>query len=423
VPIHKLTAAKIKHARKPGMLCDGNGLYIKVKTPTGKSGVHRFKLHGRSHWMGLGSCDVVSLAEMRDKVRENRKLLMAGINPLAHHKRAKMEATADAARTITFAQATELYIRAHSLEWRSPKHRRQWESSLARFAYPVLGAVPVGAVDDAMVLRVLEPIWITKSATASRLRQGVEAILDWAKARKYRSGENPARWKGHLDHLLAKRNKTARVRHQPSLPPAELPEFMARLQQEPGVAAQALQFLVLSNPRSGDLVGQWDGKSKSFAVTPMLWRHVDLKRKVWTIPVTKTDREFRIPLPSQAIEILGQRAQEYPPRPDDRVFLGLARDDMLKLLTRLGHGKDGPLTRATVHGFRATFRTWCDSHKRFHDDVVEAAMSHKVKDAQNTGSYRRDDFLEQRRPLMQSWADFATGPALPASAEVITLRI
>ena len=423
MPIHKLTVAKIQRARKVGLLNDGNGLYLKIAGPNNKSGVHRFKFHGRSHYMGLGSCNAVTLAEMRDKVRANRKLLDAGINPLAHHKRAKLEAAADAARTISFREATELYVKAHDAEWRSPKHKRQWESSLARHAYPILAGVPVGAVDDGHVLRVLEPIWTTKSETAARVRQRIEAVLDWAKARKYRSApDNPARWKGHLDHLLAKRNKSARIKHQPSLPPAELPEFMARLQREQGVVAQALAFLILCNPRSGDLVGQWDGKSKSFAVAPLRWRDIDLKTETWTVPITKSDTRFRIPLSDQALAILDARARECQPRDDDPVFQGLARDDMLKLLTKMGHGEGGPLTRATVHGFRASFRTWADSHKRFHNDIVEAAMSHRIKDGGNTGSYRRDDFLEQRRPLMQAWGAHVAGPALPASAEVITLR-
>ena len=297
MPIHKLTDVKIKRARKPSKLCDGGGLYIKTTETGSQSGVFRFKFHRVEHWMGLGPYHVVGLAGLRERARECRKLLSAGISPLAYHKRAKLEAAAATARTITFAQAAELYIQTHDVEMRSPKHRRQWLSSLARYVFPVFGAVPVDMVDDAMVLRALEPIWLTKSETAARVRQRIEAVLDWARARKFRATpDNPARWRGHLDHLLAKRNKTATIKHQPALPWAELPEFMVRLKQEQGVDAQALAFLIFTNPRAGDIVGQWDSKAKAFAVAPLLWRHVDRKTKVWVIPMTKTDGEHRIPL-------------------------------------------------------------------------------------------------------------------------------
>jgi len=322
--------------------------------------------------------------------------------------RAKVRAAA--AKTITFDDAVGRYLEAHSAGWRNPKHRQQWGNTLATYAAPVIGKLSVDAVDTGLVMRVLEPIWQTKPETASRLRGRVESVLAWATVRGYRTGDNPARWKNHLDHLLPSRSKVRQVQHHAALPYAELPAFMAKLRQEDGIAARALEFLILTAVRSGDIFGQ-----RRDDAPPLQWSHLDLEQAVWTIPRTKSGAEHRVPLSGTALAVLKQMA---PHRDSsDVVFPGLRRghalsnDAFLRLLDRMG-------VDCTAHGFRATFKTWAGERTGFAREIVEACLTHTISDELER-AYRRGSFFDKRRRLMDQWAAFC----LASPAAVVPLRI
>ena len=280
----RLTALKVTRAKRPGMYPDGGGLYLQVSTH-GASWVYRYMLHGRARTMGLGPLALYGLAEARAKALDARRLRHEGIDPIeARHAQAVQQRLA-AAREMTFRQCAARLIEAMRPSWRSHVHAAQWETTLATYADPVIGTLPVASIDTTLVLRALEPIWATKPETASRLRGRIEAVLDWATARGYRQGENPARWRGHLDKLLPARTKVARVEHHAALRWAELPSFLLALREQQGPAARALEFAILTAARSGEVRGA-------------RWSEIDLINKVWAIPARrmKGGREHRIPL-------------------------------------------------------------------------------------------------------------------------------
>jgi len=288
---------------------------------------------------------------------------------------------------------------AHKVGWKNPKHRQQWANTLATYASPAIGALAVRDVDVDPVLKVLEPIWLAKPETASRVRGRMESILDWAKVRGYRSGDNPARWKGHLDQLLPGRSKVRSVKHHAALPYAELPAFMTELRARDGIAARALEFLLLTAARTGDLVG--GGRADA---PPMRWEHVDLEARLWTIPKTKNGAEHRVPLSEAAVGVL---ATMKALAPGEGVFpstsnanKALSNMARLALLERMGRGD------LTAHGFRATFKTWASERTNFAREVVEAALAHTISD-QLEAAYRRGDLFEKRRRLMAAWAEYA----------------
>jgi integrase len=289
---------------------------------------------------------------------------------------------------MTFQQCAEAYIEAHKASWTNARHRQQWPETLAAYAYPVLGALPIAAIDTALVMKVVEPLWSTKQETAARLRARIERVLDWATVSGYRTGDNPARLRGHLDHLLAKRNKTRTVRHLAAMPHADLPGFMGELKQREGTAARALEFLILTAARSGEVLNAQ-------------WSELDLAAKVWTVPASrmKGGREHRVPLSASAVAILTDL-----PRNAEHVFDGhRAHMAMLKMLQRLGR-------RETVHGFRATFKTWASEQTAFPSDVVEAALAHVVGDKVER-AYARGDLFRKREQLMSAWSRFCSAPA------------
>jgi len=392
-PIHKLSALMVAKLSRPGRYCDGNGLWLQVSPSGTKSWVFRYDFDGVRHEMGLGSVSIVSLAQARQAVHMHRVQLHAGIDPLAEKHRAAAARRIVLAREMTFSQCTIKYIAAHRAGWRSEKHASQWEATLATYAAPVIGDLPVSEVDTQLVLDVLEPIWTTRTETATRLRGRIEAILDWAAVKRYREGENPARWRGHLAQLLPAPRKVAKVENRPALPWLDAPAFMAKLRHMVGVSPQALAFLILTASRSAEARGA-------------CWEEIDQANLVWSLPAArmKAGRPHRVPLSPQALALL----QSQPGR-EGVIFSAsgnapLSEMTLTAVLRRMGRGD------ITVHGFRSTFRDWCAEYapNAFPREVCEYALAHHVPDKVEA-AYRRGDLLEKRRQLMDAWANFLDG--------------
>jgi integrase len=344
----------------------------------------------------------VSLAEARTKVAEYRKLLLTGIDPLEARRAAKLQVKLEAASATSFKECAERYITSHQTGWRNPKHRQQWRNTLATYAYPVLGEIAVAAVDTGLVIKVLEPIWATKPETASRLRGRIQSVLDWAKVRGYRQGENPAIWRGHLDHLLPARRKVRAVRHHAALPYANVPAFMADLRQREGIAARALEFAVLTATRTSQAIGA---------------RWSEFTGDVWTIPAgrMKSGREHRVPLAGGTLGLI-----EKLPRQGEFLFPGGRADkplsNMALLMALRRMGRDD----VTAHGFRSSFRDWVAERTNYPGELAEMALAHAVADKVEA-AYRRGDLFEKRRRLMEEWARYCSAPAQP-SGKVLSLH-
>jgi integrase len=306
---------------------------------------------------------------------------------------------------MTFRACAEAYVAAHKAGWRSAKHGQQWQASLRDYVDPVFGSLPVQAVDVALVTKAIEPIWSTKPETASRVRGRVESVLDWATARGYRKGENPARWRGHLDKLLPRKSKVRRVEHHPALPYAEIGAFMGDLRQQEGVAALGLEFAILTAARTGEVIGA-------------KWDEINQTERVWTVPADrmKGNREHRVPLSDAAMAIVEKTAAT---RSSDYVFPGHRRGKPISstaffmLLREMGRGD------LTAHGFRSTFRDWCAEQTNFAREVAEAALAHKIPNAVEA-AYRRGDLFQKRRQLAEAWARYCD--SAPAAGKVVSIR-
>jgi len=412
-PIHRLSPAKVRHA-KPGkqsasMYCDGGGLYLQVTRGANSDAIHRswifrYAVEGRDRQMGLGSIETVGLAEARERAADARRLRERGIDPIEARHASRAAAAAATAKGMTFDQCAAAYIEANRSGWRNVKHAAQWQATLGTYASPVFGKLSVRAVDTALVLKVIEPIWAVKTETASRVRGRIESVLDWAKVRELRDGENPARWRGHLDKLLPPRSKVRKVEHYPAAPFDEMPAFMAELCERNGIAALALRFVILTAARTGEALGA-------------RWKEIDFEAKIWTVPADrmKGDREHRVPLSDDAMAIL-ERMREV--RQGEHVFPGdrhatLSSMALLMLLRRMGRPD------LTVHGFRSTFRDWAAERTAYRGDIVEAALAHAIGDKVEA-AYRRGDMIEHRRRLMQAWAEYCAHGT--ATADVVALR-
>jgi integrase len=393
--IGKLTALKVNKKKLPGMYADGGGLYLRVTDNGTKNWVFRFTLNGRPRWMGLGPLHTVSLAEARNRAAEFRLQRHDGIDPIDARRAERLQAQLDAAKAVAFKDCAARYIAGHKAGWRNPKHAAQWKATLATYAEPVMGGLSVQAIDTALVLKVLEPIWTTKSATADRVRGRIESILDWAKVRGYRTGENPARWRGHLGKLLPARSKVRRVEHHAALPYAEMPGFLVGLREQEGIAARALEFAILTAARTGEVIGA-------------RWDEIDLLDKTWTVPGTrmKAGREHRIPLSGRVLAIL-EEVQPLRHAKDGFVFPGgkpgrpLSSMAFLRVLRRMERDD------LTAHGFRSSFRNWAAERTNFPSEVPEMALAHTVSD-KTVAAYNRSDLFERRRRLMAAWAAFCT---------------
>ena len=400
--VKQLTGQTVLRVKNPGLYPDGAGLYLRVGRGGAKSWAFRYMRGGVAREMGLGGLTKVTLADARAKADAQRKLLSDGVDPLVEKAARQKEEQLVAAGMRTFEQCAKSYIEAQSTGWRNAKHAAQWTSTLRTYVYPVFGDLPVRQIDRTLVIDVLDPIWSTKPETARRVRGRIEAIIDFAMARGWRGGgDNPAR-RGPLVRGLSR--QTNKVKHHAALPYTEIGSFMVDLRKEKGVAAAALEFLILTVGRTGEVIGA-------------RWREIDLATRVWSIPPErmKSKREHRVPLPEPALMVL-----ERVPRHDEGfIFPGFKADRplsnmaLLVLLGRMGRGD------LTVHGFRSTFRDWAAERTSFPREVAEAALAH-VLDNKTEAAYQRGDMLEKRRRLMDTWAKFCTKRA-PAGA-VVNLR-
>lgn len=412
--LHKaLTPLEVRNA-KPGRHTDGGGLNLLVKENGARSWVYRFMLKGKARDMGLGAAsgpEAISLSAARDKADALRMKVKAGVDPLAERHREAAEAlsAAQAARIagITFKAVAEDYITANEESWRNAKHRQQWANTLATYVYPIIGELPVADIDTAHVLQILEPIWKAKAETASRVRGRMETILDAAKARGYRDGENPARWRGHIAQILPARARLTRGHHR-ALAYEKVPEFVAKLREREATAALALEFSILTAARTGEVIGA-------------TWKEVDLDRAHWTIPAKrmKAGREHRIPLSPRAVAIL----KEVQP-------LNTKGEDVAPLFPTASGGKLSSMAMSmllrrmkvdvTVHGFRSGFRDWSAECTGYAHEVCEMALAHVIGNKAEA-AYRRGDLFEKRRRLMADWATYCASNGA-AGAKVTPIR-
>jgi integrase len=410
--LNRLTALKIVREMTPGLHPDGGGLYLQVSSGGAKSWLFRYEMNGRERQMGLGSLQDVSLQKAREQAGQCRLQRHAGNDPIEARNAHKARLQLEAARAITFKEAAERYIEAHSPGWKNAKHRKQWTASLAAHAYPVMASVSVQEIDTSLVLKVLEPIWSRLPETAGRVRGRIEAVLDAAKARGERKGENPARHKGHLDSILPRLAKVKRVRHHPALPYSEIHDFLSELKEQPGTAATALNFLLLTAARTGEVIGA-------------KWEEIDLDAKLWIIPANrmKGNREHRVPLSVQAITLLQSHRKACKAMgnlefvfPSAKAGRGLSNGAMLMLLERMKRGD------ITVHGFRSTFRDWAADLTAYPREIAEAALAHAIED-RTEAAYLRSDMIDRRRKLMSDWAIYCeNAPAVPVNVVNITRR-
>lgn len=421
--IHRLTALAVERASKNAkkgkrQISDGGCLWLTITPPAAASWIFRYaaplpftdkngkaKPAGEQRHMGLGSYPTISLAAARDLAAGLRKLRAEGKDPLAERASLRAANALEAAKAITFKTACDEYIAAHKVKW-GDRHLEQWENSLRDYAFPILGAIAVAAIDVTLVKQILQPIWYAKTATASRLRGRLECVLDWAKVSGYRTGENPARWKGHLENIFPAESKVKQVDHHAAMPYAALPAFMTELEAEGSLAAEALQLTILTAARSDETI-------------QAPWPEFDLDAALWTIPAgrMKGGKEHTVPLSKAALALLQARYEATGG--NGYVFPGnarggqIARNSMRQLMETMGADFD-------VHGFRSTFRDWAGEQTAFPGELAERALAHVIKN-KTEAAYNRTTLLEKRRLLMEAWAEHCTrGTAVAAVVRIRT---
>jgi len=385
------------------MYADGGGLYLAISKAGVKSWIFRYKAASGERAHGLGPLHTVSLKQARDKALTCRQQRLDGIDPIEAKRAARLAAATASAKTMTFKQCAEAYFIAHRDDWTNPRHAKQWAATLETYAFPVVGDLPVHGVGLDLIIKILDPIWREKTTTAARLRGRIEAVLDWATVRGFRSGENPARWKGHLEQLFSRKTN---AKHFSALPYPHIAAFMTELREVEGVGARALEFTILTAKRAGEVIGA-------------KWPEIDLPGRSWVVPAerTKTRREHRVPLSAPALAIL-QRLWET--RSSQFVFPGVQSGQPINknalMLTLRGMGHD----EITVHGFRSTFSDWCAEQTNTPSEVREMALAHAVSDKVEA-AYRRGDLFEKRRQLAEAWARYCARPASDQSARVVAI--
>ena len=383
---NKLSARAVATKTARGRYSDGAGLYLQVARSGTKSWVFRYQVAGAERNMGLGPEHTLTLAEARERARTCRQQLLDGHDPIEARQAERAQRRVAAVRGMTFKTCAEEYLKAHRPGWSSTKHAGQWSSTLEALVYPVFGDLPVEAIDTAIVMKSLDAIWQKTPQTAQRVRGRIESILDWAAVRGFRAGDNPARWRGHLNKLLPAPSKVRAKAHHPALPYSELPAFLTALRGHDGIYARAVEFAVLTAARAGEAVGAQ-------------WSEIDLVGKIWTVPAArmKGKREHRVPLSAQAVEILSGMA-----RTGDHVFpsdrVGRADSAMLAVVKHIRRD-------VTMHGFRSSFSDWAAETTAYPNHVVEMALAHAIGDKVEA-AYRRGDLFEKRRRLMNEWARY-----------------
>ena len=400
-----LTALEIKHA-KEGMHADGNGLYLRVQASGAKSWIFRFQINGKRREMGIGTLDHKSLTEARAEASALISLVRAGTDPIEQRNQAgaALIAAQQAAKAhaTTFDEAAAEYIKTHKSGWKNAKHVQQWENTLAAYASPIIGTKPVGEVTTEDVLRILQPIWTKKTETASRIRSRLELVLSYAKGMKWRQGENPAMWRGHLEALLPKAAVVKKVRHQPALPYKQASDFMTVLRTLSGSAARALEFAILTAARSGE-------------VRLARWQEFDLEKRIWTIPAErmKAKREHWVPLSDQAIALIKALPKidgsDYL-FPGERARKPLSDMTLTAIIRRMNKGEkprwvDGAGETIVPHGFRSTFRDWTAEIGHYPRELAEHALAHGLP-SKVEAAYHRSTMIDRRQPMMQRWADY-----------------
>jgi len=402
--LNRLTAMKVVKAKRPGLLADGGGLYLRIAPGGSKQFIFRYAVNGRLRDMGIGPTHTVDLAMAREKALEARRLRLEGIDPIAHkHARVAALQAADA-KAMTFRQCAEGFIRDNEMEWKGGRHRQQWTTTLAKYVYPEIGELPVAAINTPLVLKVVKPLWGDKTVTAARVRGRIEAVLGWATVHHYRSGDNPARSQGLLEHALPAQAKIAKTEHHAALPYTEVAPFMAKLQQDTSAAAKCLQFIALTAARLVE-------------ATWATWDEVDFGARTWTVSAArmKAGKEHRVPLSDAAMAILeAMRAIRmsnfvFPGRNGRPVGMRTVQD-----LVKVGG-------EITVHGLRSSFRDWAAEHTSFPREVAEMALAHAIPSAVEA-AYRRGDLFEKRRKLMDAWAAYCAKVETDAGKVVALAR-
>ena len=405
--LNRLTAVQVMRAKKRGVYSDGGGLYLQITRTLTKSWLFRYMRNGVPHGMGLGPIHTVSLAEARIKAQDVRRMLLDGIDPLEAKKAKRQAERRERLKSLPFRDCANQYIDAHRKSWKNEKHAAQWGSTIETYANAIIGNLMVTEIDTDEMMRVLEPIWAEKTETATRLRGRIESILAWATVRGYRAGLNPARWKGHLDHLLPKPSRLRKTNHHAALPYAEAAAFMQSLLRQEGAAAQALRLVILTASRTNEVIA---ARKSEF----------DLPAKIWTIPAErmKAGREHRVPLSPAAVALVkplvdtGASAFLFPATKENQHLSNMA---MLQLLKRMKRED------LTVHGFRSTFKDWARETTDYAREVSEAALAHIIGD-QTEAAYARGDLFTKRASLMQDWADYLLVSSAPTRAPTACLE-
>jgi len=384
--IKKLTVTRIARLKKPGRYCDGGGLYLQIARGGTKSWIFRYMRRGKEHNMGLGPLHAVNMRAAREAARHARTRLAQGHDPLEDRR---LTAVQPGVKNKTFNECMTGYIASHRVSWKSGKYAQQWEKSLRDHICPHFGMLHVRQLNTGHVQQALEPVWATRTVTATRLRGRIERVLAWAKISGYREGENPAHWRWHLEELLPAPARVRKVRHFPSIPYQKIGAFFVRLARHKGTSARALAFTILTACRRSEAVhARWD--------------EIDFGKAVWTIPAErmKAGRDHRVPLSRPVLDILRAQQGQDPVWvfPGTKLGSALSADAMLVLLRRMG-------PRATVHGFRSSFRVWAAEQTVFPKEVPELALAHTVGSMVEL-AYQRSDLFERRRALMQEWADW-----------------
>ena len=394
----ELSALAVNRLREDGRHAVGgaDGLHLRIAGAS-RAWVLRAKIGARRCDIGLGPFPEVTLTDARDAAIDLRRQIRRGIDPLGERKQARLKSQAERQPLITFRSCVEAYVEMNRAGWKNKKHAAQWSATLKNYAFPTIGETGIADVDTPAVLAVIQPIWTTKTETASRLRGRIEAVLDWARVQGFRDGDNPARWRGHLDKTLPPRRRVQGVNHHAALPYTKVAALIRELQARPGTSARALEFSILCASRSGEVRGA-------------LWDEFDLEAGLWTIPAVrmKANKEHRVPLAPQATQLL----RDLPRFDKELHVFGAPRGGPLSdmsltaVLKRLGH------IDITQHGFRSTFRDWAGETTPYAREVIEHALAHQLKDKAEA-AYQRGDLLQKRAALMNDWADFCAGKPTP----------